>query len=512
MRRLFGFLVPVGLLAVLAFPASAGANHGAADLAMNMRHVANLPTPPEFEGGPEASDFNSDLAFWGDLAFAGNYNGFRIIDISRPRRPRNVSVVSCRGPQNDVGVWGRKKNRPELLFLGVDAVRGRHCAPNPPFDFEGVRIFDVSNPRAPQHITDVDVECGAHTFTLVYDEEDRRPDMLHLYVPSSISSSAPGARTRCPGSTNPIRHQQISIVDVPVNDPEDAVARPYPIHQDTLSTVFNPVIQGCHDHQAFLELDIVAASCNGEGQLWDISDPANPCTTNPACHTHVPNPFFVFFHNAVFTWDGEVVGFTDEWGGGGAHGCDGPQDTRGNTYFYDVVEPGQPIGPPIERYMIARPQPPDEECTTHNGMFLPVKNRYLYVAAWYKAGTSVGDISNPNGPLDSAPEVAFFDAQGVDGNSKADTWSSYWYNDFVYANDGLRFRPLRGFDVFRLTGRPGRQARGAEEFDYLNPQTQEEVLFDDRDDDEDDDDDDDDDDRDDDDKDDDDRDDDEDDD
>jgi LVIVD repeat len=480
-------LLTLAAIGGLALAAPAGADHGAADLAMNMRHVANAPTPPQFEAGPEALDFNSDLAFWGDFAFAGNYNGFRIIDISRPRRPRDVSVVECRGPQNDVGVWGRRKNRPELLFLGVDAVRGRNCAPAPPFDFEGVRIFDVSNPRAPEHITDVDVECGAHTFTLVYDEQARTPAMIHLYVPSSISSSAPGARSRCPGSTNPVRHQQISIVDVPVDNPENAVARPYPIHDDTLPTVFNPVIQGCHDHQAFLELDIVAASCNGEGQLWDISDPANPCTTNPSCHTHVRNPNFVFFHNAVFTWDGEVVGFTDEWGGGSAHGCDGPQDTRGNTYFYDVVQPGQPIGPPIERYMIARPQPPDEECTTHNGMFIPVEDRYLYVAAWYKGGTSVGDISNPNGPADSAPEVAFFDAQGVDGNSKADTWSSYWYNDFIYANDGLRFRPLRGFDVFRLTGRPGRLARDAEDFDYLNPQTQEEVLDGDEDDDDEDD-------------------------
>jgi hypothetical protein len=171
MRRCLLFaLAAIGGL-VLAAPA--GAHHGSADLAMNMRHVANAPTPPQFEAGPEASDFNSDLAFWGDLAFAGNYNGFRIIDISRPRRPRDVSVVNCRGPQNDVAVWGRDDDEPELLFLGVDAVRGRACAPAPPFDFEGIRIFDVSNPRAPVHITDVDVECGAHTMTLVYDETDK---------------------------------------------------------------------------------------------------------------------------------------------------------------------------------------------------------------------------------------------------------------------------------------------------------------------------------------------------
>jgi hypothetical protein len=496
MRRcLLPALAAIGILA-LAAPASA--NHGTADLAENMSHIGNSPTPPEFEAGPEGSDFNSDLAFWGDIAAAGNYNGFRLIDISNPRRPRNIVVFPCRGPQNDVALWGKRGGKrgdddgnakPELLFLGVDAVRGRNCAPAPPFDFEGVRIFDVSNPRAPEHITDVDVECGAHTFTLVYDEQDRNPETIHLYVPSSISSSAPGARSRCPGSTNPVRHQQISIVDVPVDNPEDAVARPYPLHEDTLPTIFNPVIIGCHDHQAFLELDIVAASCNGEGQLWDISDPANPCTTDPSCHTHVRNPNFVFFHNAVFTWDGEVVGFTDEWGGGGAHGCDGPQDTRGNTYFYEVVEPGQPIGPPIERYMIQRPQPATEECTTHNGNFVTTLRNDLYVAAWYRAGTSVGDISNPDGPAAPAPELGFFDAQNTDGRGFADTWSSYWYNGFVWANDGLRPRPLRDFDVFRLLGEPRRKARGAERLEYMNPQTQEFLLGRDDDDDDDDDDD-----------------------
>jgi hypothetical protein len=29
---------------------------------------------------------NSDLAFWGRLAFAGDYEGFRVIDVADPRR------------------------------------------------------------------------------------------------------------------------------------------------------------------------------------------------------------------------------------------------------------------------------------------------------------------------------------------------------------------------------------------------------------------------------------------
>jgi hypothetical protein len=42
---------------------------------------------------------------------------------------------------------------------------------------------------------------------------------------------------------------------------------------------------------------------------------------------------------ASFTRDGQVLLFTDEWAGGGGHGCDGPQDTRGNVWFYKNVAP-----------------------------------------------------------------------------------------------------------------------------------------------------------------------------
>ena len=46
---------------------------------------------------------NSDLAFKGDLAYAGNYDGFRILDIAK-KQPQVIADVKCRGPQNDVSV------------------------------------------------------------------------------------------------------------------------------------------------------------------------------------------------------------------------------------------------------------------------------------------------------------------------------------------------------------------------------------------------------------------------
>jgi len=48
----------------------------------------------------------SDLAFQGDFAYAGAFNGFRIFDISDPTSPSQVTFFPCNGSQGDVSVWG----------------------------------------------------------------------------------------------------------------------------------------------------------------------------------------------------------------------------------------------------------------------------------------------------------------------------------------------------------------------------------------------------------------------
>src|SRR6202008_3741502 len=40
---------------------------------------------------------NSDLAFWGDRAYAGHYDGFQIIDAGNPRKPKQLVDFSCPG-------------------------------------------------------------------------------------------------------------------------------------------------------------------------------------------------------------------------------------------------------------------------------------------------------------------------------------------------------------------------------------------------------------------------------
>lgn len=222
------------------------------------------------------------------------------------------------------------------------------------------------------------------------------------------------------------------------------------------------------------------------------------------------------FHTASFSNDGEVVLFTDEHQGGGAHGCDGPQDTRGNVWFYKNVAPGTEPVPVYGRYMIPRPQPASDICSLHNGNVITVGDESdgdFGVSSLYQGGTTVFDFTGaqnfpeivlpfPSRPAQVPPlvarEVAYFDAKmdppapiGYD-----DVWSTYWYNDFIYASsDRVQAgRPgNRGLDVYMLVGLNGRlvdretglptvtaqnanrpqvqQFRGRK-VRYMNPQTQ----------------------------------------
>ena len=197
---------------------------------------------------------NSDLAFWGDRAYAGNYNGFRIIDISRPTDIANparvISDFSCPGPQNDISVWNNDADAAaDLLFLSVDSPRSDDtCASTAttasnPASWEGVRIFDINDERNPRLITSVPTDCGSHTHTLL----PAAGNFLYIYVssyplgaaavtndipadPAATPPRAAGVRnngTECrePEGASSAVHNKISIIRVPLNNPAAASER-----------------------------------------------------------------------------------------------------------------------------------------------------------------------------------------------------------------------------------------------------------------------------------------------
>ena len=84
-------------------------------------------------------------------------------------------------------------------------------------------------------------------------------------------------------------------------------------------TTFNRGFQACHDVQVFMPKELAVGACAGDGQLWDISDPANPTMSNGEPHTHIRSPGgrpFEFIHSGIVSWDGKTFAIMDETGGG----------------------------------------------------------------------------------------------------------------------------------------------------------------------------------------------------
>lgn len=142
---------------------------------------------------------------------------------------------------------------------------------------------------------------------------------------------------------------------------------------------------GCHDIGVFIEIKKAAAACLTEGQIWDMSNPANPKIEH-----HVVNPAVNIWHSGAFTWDGEVAIFGDEEGGAAVtHGCG--LVPPGAAWFYDPEQPQEPLGVFVQQ----RAQAPqgDTICSTHNYNAIPTKQGYFLNSAFYEAGTGIVDFS-----------------------------------------------------------------------------------------------------------------------
>ncbi|WP_078857217.1 LVIVD repeat-containing protein [Streptomyces sp. NBRC 109706] len=411
----------------------------------NITHLANIPRADGLTGT------NTDIAFQGKYAFAGNYDGFVVYDISRPSAPRIVTRVLCPGSQNDISVHG------DLLFLSVDTSRSDDsCASEPqpatdPDSWEGIRVFDISDVRAPRYVSAVETACGSHTHTLVPDRRD-----VYVYV------SSYGPNATFPDCQPP--HDGISIVKVPKHAPERAALASFevlfpdggfPGDEDGSAT------SGCHDITAYPALDLAAGACMGDGILLDISRPAAPRVLDRVRDVE----HFAFWHSATFSQDGRKIVFTDELGGGGGATCDARTGEEfGANGIYHVEGRGQHRRLSFQSYFkIPRHQAETENCVAHNGSLIPVAGRDIMVQSWYQGGVSFWEFTDSRRPR----EIGYFERGPVNDQqlSFGGSWSAYYYNGHVYSND------QKGLDVLRIDDRrtdPARRVWLSE----LNAQTQ----------------------------------------
>ena len=389
----------------------------------------HLLSTAEHRGG-----VNSDLAFKGTLAFAGHYGGFRIIDLAEPGSPVEVADVHCNGPQGDVTVHG------DLLFLSVDTPQStvgcedsKNVTAKTPGAFEGIRVFDISDPANPAFLQGVRTDCGSHTNTLV----PAAGDKAYLYVASyPLSASGLGPDCQAP-------FERISVIQV---DGKDAAAG------RSARVVAEPTIKGidmfgaqfgaepffaCHDITVLSPMKTAAAACLSQGQLWDISDPLALRVT-----ANIDTPNVDIWHSAAYSPDGTLVTFGDEYFGAA-------KEPFGALWTYAVANPSTPLS----HYRIPR----DEPNTYHNFNYLPLRDRNVLVSSAYGSGTSVVDLSNPVAPK----EIGYYDMQ-------SNAWSTYWYNGLIVAND-----ISRGLDTLRLSDPIAAAAR---KLPMLNPQTQDYLL------------------------------------
>jgi hypothetical protein len=210
--------------------------------------VAQEEEPPEsedieelFRAPNDREATNSDMAFWANRAYQGDYGGFRIFDVSNPAAPEVLSNFDCHGPQNDPVVW---KN--QLLFLAIDrTLTGPECGAteteehDDPTGWEGVRVFDVSDPANPEYITGVYTDCGAHTITMY----PKDAQTLLLYVSSYPLRPGPTCGPeRGPLTGNSPLHEKISVIKVPVHAPQASrvIAQPKVSYPGDLDNQFDP--------------------------------------------------------------------------------------------------------------------------------------------------------------------------------------------------------------------------------------------------------------------------------
>ena len=498
----------------------------AAEALWNMRRISSTPVHEKNLGVT-----HSDLAFTGNYVVQGNYNGFVIYDISNPLKPQAVQTYFCPASQNDVSVFRN------LLFMSSEATNSRaDCSfgttPLPPVSKErvrGIRIFDISNVRAPKLLTSVQTCRGSHTHTVVTQPGDK--ENVYIYVSGSAgvrsAEEVPGCTTGSLDENPNTALFRLEVIKVPLKAPETAAianaarifnALPAPPREGRAGgagvagaagagaaggAVAGGAVAGgaagagaatppagaagaaapggraagagrgggpnqCHDITVYPDVGLAGGACGGLGLLLDIRE-----ATHPIRMDFVGDPNMSYWHSATFSNDGKRVLFSDEWGGGSAPRCRETDRPEWGANAIFAIENNKMVFKSY--YKMPAAQTEFENCVAHNGSPIPIPGREVMVQAWYQGGVSIFDWTDPAKPF----EIAFHDRGPLDATRlrSAGSWSVYWYNGVIVSSE-----ISRGLDIFDLVANPNLtqneiDASKTVKLDYWNPQEQRRFVY-----------------------------------
>jgi hypothetical protein len=186
----------------------------------NVKVVSKTPPSEKFLGST-----NSDLAFIGHYAIQGSYNGYQIWDITDPAKPVLTTAYYCPASQSDVSVY---KN---LLFVSGEGTSARlDCGAQGVKDtvsterLRGIRIFDISDIKAPKNVGNVQTCRGSHTHSLYVDPKDA--ENVYVYISGSAGVRSPNEMAGCskvdPSADPNSALFRIEVIKVPLAHPEQA--------------------------------------------------------------------------------------------------------------------------------------------------------------------------------------------------------------------------------------------------------------------------------------------------
>jgi hypothetical protein len=444
--------------------------------------VSASQKPAAFDTARGLTLANSDLTFGTHYVYQGNFSGFTVWDISSPEKPVVASTVRCTTSQGAPSVYGH------LLFQTAEGAGNRtDCGAqgvqDPKDHMAGVRIWDVSNPREPKLVKNVQTCKGSHTFTMIPSPTDK--NILYLYL-SGGQNARPETEVpelKCKNGDDPADPTNslymLDIVKVPLDHPENAKVIPgariftglepsppcanfcVPVTPGAPVNAPTPLPTGprnCHDVTAYPEMNLLFGACNNSGILVDISNPEKPVRLTAVRDTNN----FQGRHTAAFSNDGKKLIVTNEWGGGTSPMCqkDNMMEMGGNTLFTVSADKKKLTQHAYFKLPVA--QSAQENCVAHNGSPLPIPGRDLYVQGWYQGGVNIMDFDD----VDHPKEIAYFDRGSIDPPPPVDagpagappaagaqrqrgttggSWGAYYWNGYIYSSE-----IDRGLDILEL--------------------------------------------------------------